>query len=330
MSLSDDFLQNPETYCAQRTAGGKGRILIVAEREMVTLNAKVGYSSVAKTDRVSYCRIAQNVNIGQQMQQVTINTGSDAAVAEVKRNPPNPGDYGKRVGDWFPCYYLPWQAQQTYRITLRHSGGFLDEPRIFLTSTVDGCSVIVEGSPETPTVYHLNDAGGGGNPPPQTTLLAQQNYWNPKATTMENRFQAARSPKEVRNQAANPMLPALPGAKGVHAMHYMDVTEAQLPALDTSLDRFGYGQRARTMINDAVKVSFQQALYKPYGTVFGWKQNTTWRFFYQQRAVVFYMYRVTDRQGAVHTVAVPRQCAFNLDEFWPNGSGVAVGKALVP
>ena len=65
-------------------------------------------------------------------------------------------------------------------------------------------------------------------------------------------------------------------------------------------------------------------------TVFGWKQNTTWRFFYQQRAVVFYMYRVTDRQGAVHTVPVPRQCAFNLDEFWPNGSGVAVGKALVP
>ena len=330
MSLSDEFLQDPVIFCRQRTAGGRGQILIVAERDQVTPNAKNGYSSVAKVDRVSYCRIAQNVKIGQQMQEVTIGAGTGAVVAEVKKNPPNPGDYGKRAGEWFPCYYLPWQAQQTYRITLKHSGGFLEEPRIFVTSTVDGCSVIVEGSATNPTVYHLNDAGGGGNPPPQPNLLTQQNYWNPKQATMEGRFQNARSPKAVRNHALHPGLPALPGAKGVHAMNYLDVTEAHLAGLTTQLDKYAYAQRARTMINDAKSVRFDQALYKPYGTVFGWKQNTTWRFFYQQRAVVFYMYRVTDRQGAVSTVAVPRQCGFLLDEFWPNGSGVAVGKALVP
>lgn len=331
MSLSDDFLLDPVTYCAPRTNGGKGRILIVAEREQVNLSQKVGYASVTKNDRVSYCRIAQNVQIGQQMQQVTLSTGGDAVAAEVKKNPPNITDYGRRAGEWFPCFYLPWQAQATYRITLKHTGGFVEEPRIFVTSTVDGCSVIVEGSPDHPTVYHLNDAGGGGGVPAATTLVAQQTYWAPKATTMETRFQTARSPKAVRDDAiANPGAPTLPGAKGVHAMDYMDVTEAHLPTYDTDLERYSYGQRARTMVANAVSVKFTNALYKPYGTVFGWKQNTTWRFFYQQRAVIFYMYRVTNKAGAISTAAVPRQCGFQLDEFWPNGSGVAVGKALVP
>jgi hypothetical protein len=330
MSLSDDFLLDPVNYCTPRSAGGKGRILIVAERDQLTLNAKAGYSSVDKLDRVSYCRITQGVSIGQQMQQVTITAGSEAVVSEVKKNPPNALDYGKRAGEWFPCFYLPWQAQATYRTTLRHPGGFLEEPRIFVTSTVDGCSVAVEGSPQTPTVYHLNDAGGGGPMPATTTLPAQQGYWAPKATTMETRFQAARSPKDVRAQAANPLAPALPGAKAVHAMNYMDVTEAQFPGLNTEVDQHLHSQRARQMVKDAVKVKFEQSLYKPYGTVFGWKQTTTWRFFYQKRAVIFYMYRVTDKGGKVSTAAVPRQCGFQLDEFWPNGTGVAVGKVLVP
>jgi hypothetical protein len=332
MSLSDDFLADPFAYCRQQAAGGQGKILIVAERETVKLQAKTGYSSVAKGHRVSYCRIAQNVSIGQQMQSVTIGAGSEAVVAEIKGTPPNPQDYGKRAGEWFPCYYLPWQAQATYRITLKHlaHAAFTEEPRIFLTSTVDGCSVVVEGSPDHPTVYHLNDAGGGGNPPPQNTLVTQQGYWDPKRTTMETRFQNARSPKAVRDQAAAIGAPALPGAKGVHAMDYMDVTEANLPALNTNNDRTVHADRARTMIKDAKAVQYETSLYKPYGTVFGWMQNNAWRFFYQQRAVIFYMYRVTDKKNSVSTVAVPRQCGFLCDEFWPNGSGRAVGKVLKP
>lgn len=330
MSLSDDFLLDPVDYCTPTSNGGKGKVLIVAEKEAVGLNAKVGYSSVTKNDRVSYCRIAQGITVGQQGQGVELAAGSNAVAAEIKKNPPNLADYGKRAGDWFPCYYLPWQAQATFRITLKHADGFLVEPRIFLTSTVDGCSVIIEGSPEHPTVYHLNDAGGGGAVPLANTAVTQMAYWAPKEVTMETRFQGAKSPKSVKQVAANPLLPALPGAKAVHAMDYLDVTEAQFPALNTPEDQVVRNRIAKARIPGAVSVKFEQSLYKPYGTVFGWKQNTTWRFFYQMRAVVFYTYRVTDNTGLVQTIAVARQCGFQVDEFWPNGSGVAVGKALVP
>jgi hypothetical protein len=331
MSLSDDFLQDPFTYCRQKSAGGKGRILIVNPLQTVHLTAKgaYGYSSVNKAERVSYCRIAQNVIIGQ-MTNVKIATGAEAVVAEVQNNPPNPGDFGKKVGEWFPCFFLPWTANQTFRITLKHPGGFVDEPRIFVTSTLDGCSVIVEGSLDTPTVYHLNDAGGGGNPPASTNLATQQGYWTPKGTTMETTFQGAKSPKTVKAQAANPLLPALPGAKAVHALDYMDVTEAQYPARDTDLDHFGYKQMARDKVPGATAVKYIDSSYKPYGTVFGWKQNATWRFFYQQRAVIFYRYSVTDRGGTSKFILVARQLGFNCDEFWPNGSGIAVGKVVVP
>lgn len=332
MPDNDRFLADPEAFCTPAPAG-QGRILIIKEEQTVRLKPAhpTGYRSVLRGDRVSYCQIAQDVDISQQGQSVRLGGGGRAYAAVVRNGPPDIRDFGDQTSLWFPVFYLPWQAQATYRTTLKQPAGFRVQVRVFVTSTVDGCSVIVEGDPQAPTVYHLNDAGGGGNPP-APNLALQQAYWTPKAATMEGRFQAARSPKSIRNAPAPaPGAPnPFPAAKAVHAMDYMDVTEAQKATVDTAVHHWGHKADVKRIVPDAVRIQYQNSLYKPYGTVFGWKQNQTWRFFYQRRSVIFYMYRATNSEGAASTIAIPEQLGFHLDEFWPAGSGVAVGKAVVP
>ncbi|MFY0578964.1 hypothetical protein ACN28S_36045 [Cystobacter fuscus] len=67
----------------------------------------------------------------------------------------------QRSDHWFPCFWLPWGGNQTYKVTLVDKRPFKvgGEPKIFLTAAVDGCSVFVEGTEEEPTVYHANAMG---------------------------------------------------------------------------------------------------------------------------------------------------------------------------
>lgn len=203
-------------------------------------------------------------------------------------------------------------------------------PHLLSAVAVDGCSVIVEGSRGNPTVYHLNNMGGGA-PPLGGTLVDNQNYWNPKKNTMEGRFQTARSPKSVREAAAGtPGAAPVVAAKGVHALDYLDMTEAQRGTYETPVIIQGAFQEAKNKALDALSWIYTGSDYKPFGTVFGWKHGGNWTFYYQRRATMWYKYRATFASKPPTLFIISRQMSWHLDEFWPNGSGVAVAKALVP
>lgn len=96
-------------------------------------------------------------------------------------------DLGAAVAnDWMPTYWLPWGRNRVVRTTLRprslttrtgapkegkdlditrihvnnvHYAQDSNDPVFFLTSSVNGCAVFVEGPEEQPTVYHGNAIG---------------------------------------------------------------------------------------------------------------------------------------------------------------------------
>ncbi len=69
----------------------------------------------------------------------------------------------KREG-WVPCWYLPWESMKMIEVTIdavsdgRHAVlPELDDPNnpgLFFTAAINGCSVFVRGQSGNPTVYH--------------------------------------------------------------------------------------------------------------------------------------------------------------------------------
>lgn len=328
------FLADPENYCAPAPAG-LGKLLVPVERSQLGMKMEapktgtgVAYRRVPSKLRVSYCRIIDEIDVSINYFPFRLAQNGHAVAAEVVDYPPDPrdgGEFTKKTDNWFPCFYLPWCAGQNYRMTLKQPTTLLAPVRFFITSAVNGCSVFVEGTPEQPTVYHLNRAGGGA-PPIGGNLLTNSTYWQPKKASMESAFLAAKSPKSVT--APRPLgAPALPAPTAVHAMDYMDVTAAQQPAR-TSADTY----EAMRQAPNAKTLVYKGSHYLPFGTVFGWMQNTAWRFFFQKRACHAFEYEATDAKGAKSSVWVTRQFAWHLEEFWPNAAspGMALAKGIVP
>ena len=72
----------------------------------------------------------------------------------------------QETANQFPIFWLPYQAGQTTRCTLKISksqptqglGQEVVQPDIFLTVGLTGCTISVSGDPRSPTVYHSAQA----------------------------------------------------------------------------------------------------------------------------------------------------------------------------
>lgn len=73
-----------------------------------------------------------------------------AATFRLQRRPKS------QVGSAVTACYLPWGAHEAYRLSLKKID---DAIVLFFTAPLDGCAVVVEGTPEAPVVYHTNANG---------------------------------------------------------------------------------------------------------------------------------------------------------------------------
>jgi len=107
------------------------------------------------------------------------------------------------TGDGFYSYYLPWMKDTIVRMTLRPSKNVVnvtdkEDPDYFFTAAVNGCSVIVEGDPLFPTVYHANamEEGQNDNSPTfhfnNNNIHQGQTILNRKEQTMIDKFKKHR------------------------------------------------------------------------------------------------------------------------------------------
>lgn len=186
------------------------------------------------------------------------------------------------TGDGFYSYYLPWMKDTIVRMTLRPSKTLVnvtekEDPDYFFTAAVNGCTVIVEGDPLTPTVYHANamEEGGNDNSPTvhfnSNNLVLGQQVLDRKQNIMLNKFQNHRT----NFQKADPNLET----SVIKASEYMTYQNTQefnnyLADLTRGIPKSKLAWKKK----DEIEILESQ------GCVFGLKSDIDykWSFYYQR------------------------------------------------
>ncbi|QNI32423.1 hypothetical protein H7849_26200 [Alloacidobacterium dinghuense] len=236
---------------------------------------------------------------------------------------------------WMALYYLPWIEDHVVRTTLRPrsettrdhiakqhvldqklngQNGYQADPNnpdIFFTAAVDGCMVIVDGSPSQPVVYHAN----------RKNLETATDVGAPNDARVPQMIQDMGNLKQVRPK--NIRGPALPDVRGAGATAAMYIPLARRQAMVGT-----------TVIEPNVqKKSFTKAM----GGIFGARRDNTWRFYYQRllrfNSHLWEQDTDLDRgpDGKIRQVKLdtwawgPPGTGYQKDadvtEFWPGGNG---------
>jgi hypothetical protein len=264
------FLRDPLTFVSAHL------LCISSTPEARNLKAKEAYSSVASADRVIYWNIQEEDE-----------SESGQLCELVCSREPTRGS--------LPGYWLPWQANAVNKITLHDKRSREEQertgpPRAFFTSTVNGCSVFVQGDRWTPTVYHTNARDVSC----VRTDLERQHRMN----VLEGRMSLVSAPKRGDG-----------GLGGLHAHHYMSGAAPDYASLGRGIDP----QR--------VMVSTEN------GSVFGvlGEEEEGWTFFVQPYLYIFHMSGAPDSE--TRNKSFVRQPA---SEFWPGGCGQVVMNRPTP
>jgi hypothetical protein len=241
----------------------------------------------------------------------------------------------KLAAGWMAIYWLPWTANHCIRTTLRPrseigrdeklktgnravvkltaSNGYQKDPNdpdIFFTAAVDGCMIIVDGSPSQPIVYHANRK----DLETETELGAKDDERVPQMIKDVGGFNAKR-PKEPRGlvvPAAKPM--------GVTAHMYMPFEK-----------KSEWGGKSLTGGSDKER----KILRKDMGAIFGFRRDAVWQFWYQR--LLRFDHQVLQIETVEDEDEPTGQREFRswdhrgqgyhlceLTKFWPDGNGHVV------
>ncbi len=199
--------------------------------------------------------------------------------------------------DWFPVYWLPWEVNQTYRITLKPStkhpvsglDGKVADPHVFVTAALSGCLVQADGDPWHPTVYHSN-AQTLPVPPAPSPKEAKAWTMMKKAVAMEERIAASTTlyPKAGRHYEP----------RSATAFQYTPFV-----AFDTDFEK------AEKKAAEDVGADPKSTTLMAMGSVFGIKNSGgLWSFYYQSLSKLFY-----SKDSVPFKQWIVNACA----RFWP-------------
>jgi hypothetical protein len=285
-----------------------------------------------------------------------------ALMMKVNHKDPAPRITGQ---DWMPFYFLPWIRNAIVRTTLRPrslttrtgavkgninqiqanpkfyidqnnpGSGALDpnDPDLFITSAVNGCTVTVRGSREEPTVYHGNavDVEGFGTKSPVELALAgregmAEGLIDMKVGEMRRML--------VEMETAHPKADRLGGPHTPASTKILTQSSYQMLAMQgrvssghsADADRIVRGVATQEGIdkNKSKKIR----LMSSQGTVFGVRTNGQWTFYYQ-KIVMFEIWHDTagrlKRAKWERDTSKPRRFRLvEFSEFWPGGAGFVV------
>lgn len=261
--------------------------------------------------------------------------------------------------DWMPMYYLPWVANAIARTTLRprslttRAGGAKaivpmannnkfrvdqndplsavvdpNDPDVFVTSSVNGCSVTIRGSREEPTVYHGN----------AKALADATGERGPVGHAIEGRDAAAAALMDLKRQDMERMLTGFeandPKANRLGGPHTAAQSKMLVQANYQMLVLAG--KTAPSAKADVKQISKDVATEKggkaknvrlasSQGTVFGVRRLGKWTFYYQ-KLVKYEFWRDTSSllAKAKWEKDPTHPAGFHLvefGEFWPAGPG---------
>ena len=237
---------------------------------------------------------------------------------------------------WMAMYYLPWLEDKIIRTTLRPrseknredqlktgtravvkltgENGFQKDPNdpdVFFTASVDGCMIVVEGSPNQPTVYHANQKNLKTD-----TETGAPNDERVGAMISGVKTFGSKFVKNPRGFATDPRKPT-----GATAAMYMPL------------------DRKATMVGKDVIIPEKEKrrIVKSMGTIFGIRRDSTWHFYYERllrfQQSTWKNCEFVDPEDEEKTIFrmdwdYTGQTGYALDrdieEFWPEGKGHVV------
>ncbi|EPX62046.1 hypothetical protein D187_009949 [Cystobacter fuscus DSM 2262] len=323
MDLNAKFLQDPVKFAQKHAIAPVGNLLSNPAnlKHKGNYDATTSYYQVEGQNRVLYCSVtASGVSNGD----AGFNTSKDQNIYSLSIA------QAQATGS-FPIYWLPWKANQIIRTTLTPSKkhhlpllatAAFQEPHVFVTATVNGCSVFVEGSETEPTVYHANAGGTGGSIETPHGLIA-------KVSRMETVYKAF-SHHAVKKTPG-------PTGRSLSAGRYMSeqvggVSRAQDDARIAKQLGVNRNLAPITVINEKGKSRVRHiGDFKTitFGTVFGVRDPRTgaWTFYVQHRVRATHWKKVL-RFGRSSNPNTWQQfdtwTDLTVQEFWPRGSGTVI------
>lgn len=201
-----------------------------------------------------------------------------------------------------PIYFLPWDPSSAIvRLRIPQKGASAPDPDIFFTATINGCSVFIQGNPDSPTLYH---AGGNTG---QSDHNEAAKFWRHALRSHISNNAAARARGTLAKEINKTDYVKTPGSSGNsttgRAQYYEDTLKAKLDKA---------GKFTVTMVN-------------PWGCVMGIRTGNNWTFYLQENATV--VTNVVTKTGAV-TQYFARP--MHIRQIYPGGGAVADMKMKIP
>lgn len=203
----------------------------------------------------------------------------------------------------FPVFWLPWSQDKAYKCTLKDKRSEKEQEergpaRIFFTATVDGCSILATYPRDTPSVYHLNAVSEG-----QDKLDALERVQAKMKKMQERMDNMPQTRAQARWQGQ------VIAGRSIHGRDYMDdwaqgvdlERDNQLAARFADDDEVGAGVAKRA------------------GTVFGFKDEEGWSFYFQKRLRIKLRKVEVQWCGLKRTLGLPneRWALQACQKFWP-------------
>lgn len=159
-------------------------------------------------------------------------------------------------------YFLPWNsAGGIVRLTIRPKGTANPDPDIFFTAAINGCSIFIQGNPDSPSIYH---AGGDTRKDDPTEAAA---FWR-------DAFQKEVLDKGHVNRGAF--------KAEVNKTHYVKTPGVQ--GGTTTRRALRYENLLKQTYDRPGK--FTVSMVNPWGCVMGIRTGNNWKFYLQENGTV--------------------------------------------
>ncbi len=180
-----------------------------------------------------------------------------------------------------PVYYLPWDISgASIRMTIPPQGAGNNDPNVFMTAAINGCSIYFQGTSNTPTVYH----SGGTTNFAKEQINEAVGFWD-----------ALMDEYQDYDQQNNINLGALAGSS-VNKTHYITDPSTQKTTVNAFTQTTMYDYSTKRALKYKSKLKKQNALGKltvrelfPWACVLGRRDaNGDWTFYLQENVSIQY------------------------------------------
>jgi hypothetical protein len=227
------------------------------------------WNKVSKGRKIAYVNLTKLPR--RPNAQLNYAPGADDAVSV--------GGYFTETDGHVPVWFLPWIKSGDGGVVQLHipdvatkpqvmndEGKMVDNPGIFFTASITGCSIFFQGTAQSPRVFHAGGKTGHVDNP----NLAAAHWWN---MVTSNTFGGGNF------------------SGGVDKRDYISDPHVKNGSSTARADAY------ETWLKNKYQNRLKVQMVQPWGCVLGFRTNGDWTFYLQENATIFYFEHVKNFLG---------------------------------